>query len=129
MEEVNKAKKYRVVLIGDDILLGEGLQNLLGRQNDVHLVGSWKLLPETIDLIPQVAPDVVLIAEGQSGDKAAAVLTTDIIERFPELPVIRIGLSQDVVRVYTMRVSPARSADLIGVIHNLPLANWETLEE
>lgn len=129
MEEVNKTKKYRVALIGDEILLGEGLQNLLGRQNDVDLVGSWKLLPETIDLIPQVAPDVVLIAESQSGDEDAAALTTDIIERFPELPVIRIGLSQDVVRVYTMRVSPARSADLIEVIHNLPLANWETLKE
>lgn len=128
MKEVNKRKKYRVALIGEEILLGEGLHNLLGRQNDVDLVGSWKLLPEAVEMIPKVAPDVVLIAESQGGDETAATLTNDIIERFPELPVIRIGLSQDVVRVYTMRVSPARSADLIEVIHNLPFANWGKLE-
>jgi len=102
-------------------LLGEGLEAILGGLTDVELVGPLTPEVQWQDQLPRDAPDVVFIAGDDREMHDAAPLTTQILDRYPDVPVIRVGLEQNAVRLYTSRTLPARSADLIGVIRNLPM--------
>ena len=113
-------KKRRVMLFCSRHLLGESLQNLLGAMEDVDLIGPYVLNPSNIARIEQVTPDVVLIAEDDGQFEQGSALTTEILEKFPNLPVLLSTLTRNVVKVYTSRELPARSADLADVIRNLP---------
>jgi hypothetical protein len=52
--------------------------------------------------------------------RESARLITAIVEQYPELPVIRANLDENVVRVFSTRLLPARGADLLETIRNLP---------
>jgi DNA-binding NarL/FixJ family response regulator len=115
------SKKRRVLLVGTQPLLCEGLETILGQLADVELIGA--LTPEAgwLDRLPDLTPDVVIIAEDGGDVHRTAALTTLILERFPDVPVLRIGLEKDAVRLYTTRTLPARSADLIEAIRRVPI--------
>ena len=102
-------------------MLCEGLQTILGELTDVELIGP--LVPKAgwLDRLPDPTPDVVLIAEEGGEAHHSAPLTTLILDRFPDVPVIRVGLEEDAVRLYTTRTLPARSADLIEAIRRIPV--------
>jgi hypothetical protein len=70
--------------------------------------------------LAQGLPDILLIAEEEAGESVTS-LTAQVLERYPDLPVVRVGLRQNVVRLYTSRTLPARSADLIEAIRGLPI--------
>ncbi len=114
--------KRRVLLLWVQPLLGEGLEHILGGLEDVELIGPWVLDSQVLSRLSEEAPDIVLMAEGE-GEEGGGVasLTAQILERYPDLPVVRIGLKQNTVRIYTSRTLPARSADLIETIRSLPL--------
>ena len=109
--------KRRVLLVCAQPLLGEGLEHILRGLEDVELIGPWGLDSGALSRLPQAEPDIVLIADGEG----VVSLIAHILERYPNLPVLHIGLEQNAVRMYTSRRLPTRSADLIGVIRGLPL--------
>jgi DNA-binding NarL/FixJ family response regulator len=102
------------------LLLGEALENVLSKVEDVELVGTWTLDDQALARLAQGLPDILLIAEEEAGEQATS-LTAQVLERYPDLPVVRVGLMQNVVRLYTSRTLPARSADLIEAIRSLPV--------
>jgi DNA-binding NarL/FixJ family response regulator len=102
------------------LLLGEALENILSKVEDVELVGAWALDDQALARLAQGLPDILLIAEEEAGESASS-LTAQVLERYPDLPVVRVGLMQNVVRLYTSRTLPARSADLIEAIRGLPV--------
>jgi DNA-binding NarL/FixJ family response regulator len=102
------------------LLLGEALENILSKVEDVELVGTWALDDQALARLAQGLPDILLIAEEEAGESASS-LTAQVLERYPDLPVVRVGLMQNVVRLYTSRTLPARSADLIEAIRGLPV--------
>jgi chemotaxis response regulator CheB len=102
------------------LLLGEALENVLSKVEDVELVGTWALDDQALARLAQGLPDILLIAEEEAGEQATS-LTAQVLERYPDLPVVRVGLLQNVVRLYTSRTLPARSADLIEAIRSLPV--------
>jgi hypothetical protein len=72
--------------------------------------------------LSEAAPDIVLVAEGAGREgESVTSLFAQLLERYPDLPVVRISLEQNAVRVYTSRTLPARSADLIEAIRSLPV--------
>jgi DNA-binding NarL/FixJ family response regulator len=116
----NAMERRRVLLLWGHPLLSEGLENILGKVEDVELMGPWALDSFTLAQLSDEVPDIVLIAEQEDEHEAVAVLTTQLLERYPDLPVIHVGLSQNIVRVHTSRTLPARSTDLIEIIRSLP---------
>lgn len=114
-------EKRRVLLLCVQPLLGEGLEHILSRLEDVELIGPWVLDSRVLSRLSDEAPDIVLIAEQEGKREGVASLTAQILERYPDLPVVRIGLEQNTVRVYTSHTLPARSADLIEAIRSLPV--------
>jgi len=118
--------KRRVLLLCVQSLLGESLENILSKVEDVELIGPWVLDAQTLARLSEGVPDIVLVAEEGGGHESAASLTAQILDHYPDIPVIRVGLAQDTVRLYTSQRLPpveftdAHSADLIEVIRSLP---------
>jgi len=118
--------KRRVLLLCGQPLLSESLENILSKVEDVELIGPWVPDAQTLVRLSEGAPDIVLVAEEEGGRESAASLTAQILDHYPDIPVIRVGLAQDTLRLYTSRSLPpveftdARSADLIEAIRSLP---------
>ncbi len=119
-------EKRRVLLLCVNSLLGESVERMLGQLEDVELVGPWKLDMDVLTQLSEDMPGIALIV--QEGEESAniASLISQILERYPNLPVIRVGVNENVIRVYASRTLPARSADLIEVIRSLPAYQPET---
>ncbi|RMD59629.1 hypothetical protein D6833_11135 [Candidatus Parcubacteria bacterium] len=112
-------EKRRVLLLCVNSLLGESLEQLLKQLEDVQLVGPWSLDADVLSRLPEVVPDIVLVVHGNEEPDRLAPLTSQMLERYPNLPIVQIGLQENVIRVYASRTVPARSADLIDVIRSL----------
>ncbi len=112
--------KRRVLLLCTQPLLGEGLESILSKLEDVELIGPLVLEPQVLSQLSEAAPDIVLVADDEGRSEGVASLTAQILGRYPDLPIVRINLTENVIRVYASQTLPARSADLIDVIRSLP---------
>jgi DNA-binding NarL/FixJ family response regulator len=114
-------KKVCVLLLSTHPLLSEGLRNLLGEKDDLVLIGPRALEDRAITEVAESAPDVVLVAGQDDDDTTANAFMLQILQHYPDLPVIQINLSAgNIVRVFTSHTLPARSADLLDVIRSFP---------
>ncbi len=112
--------KRRVLLLWTQPLLSDGLKNILRQLDDVELLGSWALTATVFARLATLNPEIILIAEDSIDSKLVTHFMGKILKAYPNLPIVRIGLQDDEVHIYTSRTLPARSADLIEVIRNLP---------
>ncbi len=96
------------------------METILRAEADVELVGPWGLEEGICSRITEAIPDVVLIVDNDSQSEAGGNLTSAIMEAHPNLPIIRARLTENVVRVYWTHILPARGADLVELIRNLP---------
>ncbi len=101
-------------------LFGESIENLLRGADEVELIGPWDLNEDVCARIGEFRPNVIVIADKDTRGEESARLITAIVEQYPELPVIRANLDENVVRVFSTRLLPARGADLLETIRNLP---------
>ncbi len=113
--------KWRVLLLCVQSLLGESLEKILSQEKSVELIGPWDLDAPVLDQLSRNAPDVVIVAEAEGESEKVASLTAQILDHYPGVSVIRVGLEQDTVRVYTSRAVLARVVDLMEAIRNLSI--------
>ena len=114
--------KRRVLLISAHPLLSEGLANVLGRLEDVLLMGPRAVSECTLAEVRASAPDVVLFAAQDTDEPTENALLVQILQHIPGLPVIQIGLAGNTaLHVYTSYTLPARSVDLIDIMRKFPL--------
>ncbi|MBI2331349.1 MAG: response regulator transcription factor [Chloroflexi bacterium] len=113
-------EKRRVLLVCSQHLFGVGMETILRAEADVELIGPWGLGEEVCSRITETSPSVVLIVDDDSQSEANARLTSAIMEAFPNLPIIRARLTENVVRVHSTHILPARGTDLLETIRNLP---------
>ena len=113
----------RILLLCAESLLAKGLENILGPLKGVELVGPWAPEAAALERLTQDEPgdvfDLILIADSRGESEAA--LVAQIMEQHPDLPVARVGLDDNAIRLYTSRALPARRADLIELIRSLPV--------
>lgn len=112
----------RVLLVCSQDLFGESLETILRAAGDVELIGPWDMDRSVCQRISEVRPDAVIVADDNPQNTDTAFLTSAIVEQYPELSVIRAGLTENVVRVFSTHLVPARGSDLIETIRSLPLA-------
>lgn len=116
--------KRRIVLLSEQDLLGESLEHTLNTAQDVDLIGSWTLDNRVLTRLSKDTPDILMIAEEEPPSEKVVRLTAQILEAFPNLPIIQVTLARNELRIYTSQTLPARSVDLIDLIRHLPaLAN------
>jgi hypothetical protein len=114
--------KRRVLLLCSGHLFGESMETILRAAEEVQLIGPWDLREDVCRRIMEVQPDAVVVVDEDPQNDEITALTSTIIEQYPELSVIRAGLTENVVRVFSTHLVPARSTDLIETIRNLPAA-------
>jgi len=117
--------KRRVLLLCEQDLLGESLEHLLGSLPDVELVVSRNPDDPTLERLFACAPDLLLIAQEEPTNQRLASLTAQVLEVYPNLPIIRLELEHNVFHLYTSQTLPARTADLVEAIRRLPAATGE----
>ena len=113
-------KKRRVLLLCTRHLLGESLENLLRNLDDVTLIGPWVIDARVVARISTDKPDIIVIVEEADQLEKVSALTAKILESCPDISILHSSLNRNVVRIYTSRELPARSADLIEAIRSLP---------
>jgi DNA-binding NarL/FixJ family response regulator len=122
-DEKDGTAQKRILLLGDQSLLAEGLITILGSLKGVEVVGPWTPDDVALQRLTQGEPDgafdLILIGNGRGESEAA--LAAQIMERHPDLPVAQVGLDDNAIRLYTSRALPARRADLIELVRSLPV--------
>jgi len=109
----------RVLLISSQHLFGESMEMILRGEKEIDLLGPWKLGESNLlGRILEERPSVVVIADENLQSETAAELTKSIIERCPELSVIRTGLSENVFRIVSTHTFPARGDNLLETIRS-----------
>jgi len=117
--------KQCVLLLCAQSLLCESLEKLLNQEKSVELIGPWNLDTPVLAQLSRNTPDVVLVAEAESESEKVTALTVQILEHYPDVSVIRVGLTQDTIRVYTSQAVPARTVDLMEAIRGLSVHQSE----
>lgn len=120
-------KKQRVLLISSHHLFGEGVETVLRRAADVELLEPLDLAQQDIcPQLPALRPDAVVIVDELPDTPAVSLLTTGILQQFPNLPVFRADLSENIFHVFAAHTLPARSSDLVEALAGLPADGpWE----
>lgn len=114
--------KQRVLLVCSEHLFSESVERILRAAEEVELIGPWEAREDIRSRIPAADPGVVVIVDEDSQDEEAVLLTASILEKYPELPVIRASLTENIFRVFSTHSHPARGNDLLETIRNLPKA-------
>ena len=118
--------KRRVLLVCSLHLFGESLGLLLQKAGDLDLIGPWDLNVDVCDRLTDLNLDVVVIADEDPNSKEVVRLTNTVMQRHPNLPVIRTGLTQNMFYIVETHAIPARGSDLIATIRRLPVARPNT---
>jgi DNA-binding NarL/FixJ family response regulator len=84
----------RVVVVDDHMVFREGLRALLGRVDDIEIVGEAATTQEAIEVTEAVRPDVVLMDLHLPGD-GGEVATTTILASHPEVGVLALTMHSD----------------------------------
>ena len=110
--------KRRVLLFCVESLFGESLIHILSEVEDVQLLGPYPMGAQATVALPDVAPDIAVIVSEDSETPDIASLTSLLLGHYPGLAIVRIGLQDNVMQVYSSRTLPASLADLLEVIHS-----------
>ena len=84
-------KPIRIFIADDNCLLLEGLETMLGDQEDFVVVGTAPNGSKTVEQIKDLQPEVALIDIGMP-DKDGLEVTQILHENFPQVKVIILGL-------------------------------------
>lgn len=86
-EAIGAERKIRLLLVDDHPVVREGLTSLLGRQEDMSIVGSVSSGEEAVSSCATAHPDVVLMDLRMPG-KGGVEATRAICDRFPKCSVL-----------------------------------------
>lgn len=111
--------KPRVLLLCSQYLFGESMEAILRAEEEVELIGPWNLSDRDIfERLVEVRPSVVVIADERLQSENAAELITTIIEKHPDISMIRAALDEKVFRIVSTHTLPARGDHLLETIHS-----------
>ena len=87
-------ESVQVFILAENRLLREALTRILGKKNDILVVGASAFSPDVVEQISSVAPDVLL------SDSAAVALSdlrlvSEVRAAIPGLKVVMIGMDAD----------------------------------
>lgn len=86
--------QVRVVVVDDHMVFREGLRALLGRVEDIDIVGEAASTQEAVEVTEAVRPDVVLMDLNLPGH-GGEVATRTILAAHPEIAVLVLTMHSD----------------------------------
>ena len=114
--------RHRILLMCSQQLFGESMEEILRLHADMDLIGTCGFDENIHQHIAESRPDVVVLIGVDSQSDEMVRLTSAIIEQHPEVSVVRAGLTEKVIRVFSSQRLPAHSVNFLEVIRDLPVA-------
>jgi hypothetical protein len=109
-------EKRQVILIQMQPLLGEGLQRIFQKLDDVDLVClSCTEFSEIGACLDDTHPDMVLLAGEKEDDQATHLIST-LLKRYENIPIVWVELETTQLRLFTSHSLTANSTELINAI-------------
>ena len=122
--------KQKVLLVCSKYIFGEGLQALLQKEEDLEIVGPWELDKDLIAHLDDLYLDIVIVADENPNSEEVIKLTSTIMQQLPDLPIIRVGLTQNVFYIVETHSVPARGKNLVETIRDLPdVQKWQWMND
>lgn len=92
-EQQNKLgeNKKKVLVVDDHPIVREGLSDLINKEKDLEVCGCAKDIPQTIEAIKKLDPDVVTV-DISLEDASGLELIKDIKTQFPGLPLLALSM-------------------------------------
>ncbi len=84
----------KVFLLAQNRLLREVLSKILCKKNDLQFVGSYPVLPDSLDQVLATAPDV-LIVDSLTTNLALAELVRGVRQGLPDVKLVLIGMDAE----------------------------------
>lgn len=106
----------RVFMLSSQLMFSRGMENLLGGQADVEIVGHESDAAQALKRIHDLQPDVVIL-DSKDLASASSRVVASILKEAPDAKVIALNLTNDQIRVYHGEQRTARCVDdLLEVI-------------
>ena len=115
-------EKRRILLISQPNVFRDSLEYILSNMEDVEVTGCLPLDDQVLSACAEQPHDLVLIADDRSTAHQASAVLSSLLETFPNQPIIRVKLEPNVLLFYCPEELPARVADLVKVIRQVPLS-------
>lgn len=116
-------EKWRMTILYDQRLAGESLVHILEKELCLEVCLFSLEDPDIFVKLETSKPDLLMIVEEEAPCAQVVLLTAQILEAYPSLPLVRIKLSQHILHLYTTHTIPARSPDLIEAIQKTLMAH------
>lgn len=113
-------KKRRVLLFSAQKLLGESLEKTLSQVEDLEIVGHWLMDEHVLERLACDKIDLIIFTDEGSSRDQLSHLTAHILDEHPDLPVFWVTLERNQMQMFSSRIVPARSENLIDLIQHLP---------
>ncbi len=105
-EESPSARKLRLALVDDHIVMRQGLAGLLQAEPDMEIVGQASDGESAVNLIREIRPDVVLMdisMPGMNGIEATRIIHSEL----PEVRIIGLSMFEEGEQARAMREAGA----------------------
>ena len=89
-----KAKRKRIVIVDDHVLLRQGLERLLDLTDEFLVCGQAGNAAEGLDVVRKTRPDAVIV-DVSLPDKNGIELTKQLVSEFPKLPVLILSMHDE----------------------------------
>lgn len=87
LPDPSMARVTRIVVVGDEPVLVDGLLRLMDRRGEMRVIGSCRTLVEVLQTVRSLRPDVV-VADYRMLDGEGASLTEVVLAEHPETKVV-----------------------------------------
>ena len=88
------AIKSRVMIVEDHPMVRQGLAVLIEDEPDLTICGLTEGSEETLRMIPQMKPDVIVI-DIALGEESGLTLIKQVHDKWPELPVLALSMHDE----------------------------------
>jgi DNA-binding NarL/FixJ family response regulator len=115
--------KKRILIVGDKLLLGAGVEYLLSREDGLDLVGIDPCDELTLgEIIEHVQPQVVVVDEAMSQANSLDLLS--LLKKPLNFKLMVVSADSDLIEVYErQQFLVTQPADLIHIMHKNILQN------
>ncbi len=118
----------RIIIVDDHILFREGLKAIIGSEPEIEIVGLAGSVEETVELIRENPPDIVLM-DFSLPDGTGADATRRILSEFPNIKVLFLTMSEEDNDLFaavrsgakgylSKNLRPSKLVESIRAVHN-----------
>jgi len=112
-------RRLRVLVVSERSLFGEGMEELLGQEPGLEILGREEDLKEAIRRIKEAHPDVIILTDGEAATGLVAEWLRLVREGF-HMRIVEVHLETNTLCIYSGEQQPIREVrDLVDTVRHM----------